>query len=135
MYCLNMLRIALELAQSRPVYEDIASKFFEHFLWIGNAINEQTCAVSGAHTGLWSEEDKFYYDVLHTTQGGKIPLKVESFVGLIPLFAVELLEKVYYIVAHLYYFNALKFCQVNLIYNIRFYFFGFHVQGLQGCFM
>ncbi len=82
MYCLNMLAIALELARTRPAYEDMATKFFEHFIFIANAIN----------TALWDEEDGFYFDVLHYADGRHIPLEIHSFVGLIPLFAIETLE-------------------------------------------
>jgi hypothetical protein len=87
MYCLNLLRIALELARSDKVYEDIATKFFEHFLSIAAAINSEEESM-----GLWDEEDQFYYDQLRTPGGREIPLKVRSMVGLIPLFAVETLE-------------------------------------------
>ena len=87
MYCLNMLAMALELACTRPAYEDMATKFFEHFIYIANAIN-QKCGFEG----LWNEEDGFYYDVIHTPDGRRIPLKIRSFVGLIPLYAVETLE-------------------------------------------
>lgn len=86
MYCLNMLKIAIELAQYNPVYEDIASKFFEHFLYIASAMNG-----SGEH-GLWDPEDQFYYDRLRFPDGRMIPLKVRSLVGLIPLFAVDTLD-------------------------------------------
>jgi hypothetical protein len=86
MYCLNMLKIAIELAQYNPVYEDIASKFFEHFLFIASAMNG-----SGAH-GLWDPEDQFYYDRLRFPDGNTVPLRVRSLVGLIPLFAVDTLE-------------------------------------------
>jgi len=89
MYSLNLMRIALELALHNPVYEDIASKFFEHFLHIADAMNN----MGEAGIGLWDEEDEFYYDVLNTTDGDLIPLKVRSLVGLIPLCAVEVLEK------------------------------------------
>jgi hypothetical protein len=86
MYSLNMLRIALELAMVRPVYEDIASKFFEHFLHIAHAM-------SGRHgTGLWDEEDGFYYDRIVVDGHNPIPVKVRSMVGLIPVFAVDTLE-------------------------------------------
>jgi len=85
-YCLNLLAIALELAKSNPSYEDIASKFFEHFLYIAAAMN----GMGG--TGLWDEEDGFYHDVLHLPEGRPFPLKLRSTVGLIPLFAVETLE-------------------------------------------
>jgi hypothetical protein len=87
MYCLNMLAIALELARTRPAYEDMATKFFEHFVYIANAINRK-CGLEG----LWNQEDGFYYDVLHTPDDRRIPMKIRSFVGLIPLFAVTVLE-------------------------------------------
>jgi hypothetical protein len=86
MYALNMLRIALELAQVRSVYEDIASKFFEHFLYIASAMNH----LGG--TGLWDEEDGFFYDRLRMPNGNSMPLRVRSMVGLIPLFAVETID-------------------------------------------
>jgi hypothetical protein len=88
MYCLNMLRIALELAKTNPVYEDIATKFFEHFLYIADAMNH----IGDMEDKLWNEEEGFYYDVLHLPDDRQIELKVRSMVGLIPLFAVELLE-------------------------------------------
>jgi len=88
MYALNLMRIALELALHNPVYEDIATKFFEHFLQIAEAMNN----VGEAGIGLWDEEDQFFYDVLHLPDGAMVPLKVRSMVGLIPLFAVETLE-------------------------------------------
>jgi len=87
MYCLNLLRIALELARHNRVYEDIATKFFEHFLGIAAAINSQE-----EGRGLWDEADSFYYDELRQPDGRELPLKVRSMVGLIPLFAVETLE-------------------------------------------
>ena len=87
MYCLNMLAIALELAKQDPAYEDVASKFFEHFVYIAHAMHN----IGGEGINLWDEEDGFYYDVLHT-DGRHCPLKVRSMVGLIPLFAVETLE-------------------------------------------
>jgi hypothetical protein len=85
-YCLTMLAIALELAQEDPVYEDVASKFFEHFIAIADAIN----TVGG--TGLWNEDDGFYYDQLRVGDT-TTPMKVRSMVGLIPLLAVEILEQ------------------------------------------
>jgi hypothetical protein len=88
MYCLNLMRIALELALHNRVYEDIATKFFEHFLYIAQAMTN----IGGDGVGLWNEEDEFYYDVLNLTDGQSVPLKVRSMVGLIPLFAVETLE-------------------------------------------
>ena len=87
MYCLNMLAIPLELSQSNPAYEDIASKFFEHFVYIARAMND----LGGEGLTLWDEADGFYYDVLHTDREVR-QLKVRSMVGLIPLFAVETLE-------------------------------------------
>src|SRR5712664_3476548 len=83
MYCLNMLSIALELACEDDSYEDVASKFWEHFVTIANAMNTM---------GLWDEELGFYCDVLHLPDGNELPLKVRSMVGLIPLFAVESFE-------------------------------------------
>jgi hypothetical protein len=80
MYCLNMLAIALELARDEDEYEDVASKFWEHFVHIARAMNTK---------GLWDEEDGFYYDVLHRAGGEQMRLKIRSMVGLIPLFAVE----------------------------------------------
>ena len=85
-YCLTMLSIALELAETNPVYEDMASKFFEHFIGITDAMN----TLGG--TGLWDEEDGFYYDQLKTPGGRQIALKTRSLVGLLPLIAVEVLE-------------------------------------------
>jgi hypothetical protein len=87
MYCLNLMRIALELAKQDHVYEEIATKFFEHFLQIAEAMSN-----IGDGIGLWDEADSFYYDVLNLPSGQAIPLKVRSMVGLIPLFAVETLE-------------------------------------------
>ena len=86
MYCLNMLAIALELAREDPAYEDVASKFFEHFVFIAHAVDQCPTGIN-----LWDEGDGFYYDVLHA-DGAASPLKVRSMVGLIPLFAVETLE-------------------------------------------
>ncbi|MBW4540161.1 MAG: glucosidase [Myxacorys chilensis ATA2-1-KO14] len=88
MYCLNMLMIALELAKEDVVYEDIASKFFEHFLYIADAIE----GVGEADLSLWDETDGFYYDALHLPGGHHFLMKVRSIVGLAPLFAVTALE-------------------------------------------
>ena len=88
MYCLNMLAIALELAAEDETYEDVASKFWEHFLFISNAMNN----LGSDGISLWNEEDGFYYDVLHMHGAGSSPLKVRSMVGLIPLFAVATIE-------------------------------------------
>jgi hypothetical protein len=88
MYCLNMLAIALELAREDPAYEDVASKFLEHFVYIAQAMNEH----GEDGTSLWDEEDGFYYDALHFPDGSQRFLKVRSMVGLIPLFATTTLE-------------------------------------------
>ena len=88
MYCLNMLAIALELASEDAAYEDIASKFFEHFVYICEAMNN----LGGENIEIWNAQDGFYYDVLKLPDGNRFPLKVRSMVGLIPLFAVETLE-------------------------------------------
>jgi hypothetical protein len=88
MYSLNLLAIALELAIEDPSYEDVASKFWEHFLYIANAINH----LGDENLAMWHEEDGFYYDVLCLPQGGQIPLQIRSMVGLIPMFAVQTLE-------------------------------------------
>ena len=90
MFCLNMMTIALELALVNPVYEDIATKFFEHFLFIADAMNN----LGGQGIALWNEEDNFFYDVLHLPGRLNIPMKLRSFVGLIPLFAVETIDPV-----------------------------------------
>jgi hypothetical protein len=87
-YCLTMLAMALELAQHDRTYEDVASKFFEHFVAIADAMNH----LDGS--GLWDEQDGFYYDHLHIN-GEAIPLRVRSMVGLLPLIAVEVLEREY----------------------------------------
>ena len=87
-YCLILLKISLELAKEDPVYQDMASKFFEHFLRIARAM-------TGEYRGglsLWNEDDGFFYDVLHMPDGRIIPLKVRSLVGLMPLLAVETIE-------------------------------------------
>ncbi|MCY7347049.1 MAG: hypothetical protein LH614_12610 [Pyrinomonadaceae bacterium] len=89
MFCLNMLAIAVELAKKDAVYGDVASKFFEHFVYISDAMNN----LGSENTELWNERDGFYYDVLHLHNERNIPIKVRSMVGLIPLFAVETLEE------------------------------------------
>jgi len=80
MYCLDMLSIALELARAEPEYEDVASKFWEHFVHIARAMNTM---------GLWDDLDGFFYDVLCLPDGSRVPMKVRSLVGLIPIFAAE----------------------------------------------
>jgi hypothetical protein len=90
MFSLNMMTIAIELARQNAVYEDIATKFFEHFLSIAEAMNN----LGGEGIPLWDEEDEFFYDVLHLPRGDNIRLKVRSLVGLVPLLAVETMEPV-----------------------------------------
>jgi hypothetical protein len=88
MYSLNMMRISIELAYEDPAYEDMASKFFEHFLAIAGAMTD----MGGQGTGLWDEDDGFFYDVLALPDGRHIRLQLRSIVGLIPMFAVEVLD-------------------------------------------
>jgi Glycosyl hydrolase family 63 C-terminal domain len=88
MYTLNLLAIAMELATQDPAYEDVASKFWEHFIYIAYAINH----LGHDGRGLWDAKDGFFYDVLKFPDGGHFPVKIRSMVGLIPLFAVETLE-------------------------------------------
>ncbi len=85
MYCLNLLAIALELAKENESYQDVASKFLEHFLLIAHAMKN----VGEDGFALWDEADGFFYDVLHLPGGESVPMKVRSMVGLIPIFAVE----------------------------------------------
>jgi hypothetical protein len=88
MFCLNMLAIALELAEDNPAYEDMASKFLEHFVYIAHAMND----MGGAGIELWNEKDGFFYDTLQLPDGTVTPLRIRSLVGLVPLFAVHVLE-------------------------------------------
>src|SRR6202162_1074871 len=88
MYTLNLLAIAMELATEEPCYEDLASKFWEHFVYIAHAMGHR----GHDGMGLWNEEDGFFYDVLKLPDGSQFPMKIRSMVGLIPLFAVETLE-------------------------------------------
>ena len=88
MYTLNLLAIATELARYDASYEDVASKFWEHFLYIAHAMSNR----GNDGLALWNDEDGFFYDVLHLPDGERRPLKIRSMVGLIPLFAVETLE-------------------------------------------
>jgi hypothetical protein len=83
MYALNLLELALQLAAHDRTYEDLATKFFEHFTYIAVAMND---------LGLWDEEDGFFYDVFHGQDGERVPVRVRSMVGLIPLFAVTVVE-------------------------------------------
>ncbi len=86
MFTLNMLRMSLELAKDNPTYQSLATKFFEHFLYIAGAMSNQGL-------DLWDEEDEFFYDVLHTPDSSRTIMKIRSMVGLIPLFAVEVLDE------------------------------------------
>ncbi|WP_158856967.1 MGH1-like glycoside hydrolase domain-containing protein [Lunatibacter salilacus] len=85
MFCLNMLRISLDLCEFNKVYQYTATKFMEHFLYIAGAMNN----ISGGNISLWNEEDQFFYDVLHLSGKNPKVMKVKSIVGIIPLFAVE----------------------------------------------
>jgi hypothetical protein len=88
MFCLNLMRVALELAKENPAYTGLATKFFEHYVYIGAAMKR----MSGRRYELWSERDGFFYDVWCGADGAYHKLRVRSLVGLIPLFAVERLE-------------------------------------------
>jgi len=88
MYTLNLLAMAMELARVEPSYEDVASKFWEHFIYIAHAMNHRG---RDGH-GLWDESDGFFYDVLKFSDGTHYPVRIRSMVGLIPLFAVETLD-------------------------------------------
>jgi len=88
MYSLDMLAIALELAAEDPTFEDVASKFWEHFIYIARAMN----SLGTQQYSLWNEEDGFFYDVLHLPDDKRLPMRVRSMVGLIPLFAVQTLD-------------------------------------------
>ena len=88
MYCLNLMRISIELARHNPAYQDLASKFFQHFLYIAGAMAN----IDGKGIDLWNSDDEFFYDVLHPDEKNDIQIKIRSMVGLIPLFAVEVLE-------------------------------------------
>lgn len=88
MYCLNMMTMALELARENPAYEDVASKFLEHFVYISFAMKN----ISGEGISLWDRQDEFYFDVLRLPDGHTVPMRVRSLVGLTPLFAVETID-------------------------------------------
>ncbi|MBV9292822.1 MAG: hypothetical protein JO222_10275, partial [Frankiales bacterium] len=107
-YCLDLLEIALTLARHDPTYTDVATKFFEQFAYISQAIVDQ---------GIWDETDGFFYDLLHTADGGRVPVRVRSMVGLLPLFAVlplddALLAEVPDFAARMHWFlhNKPEFC-------------------------
>ena len=89
MYCLNLLGISLELAQEDPVYEDLATKFFEHFVYIGAAVNR----TEGGAVGLWDEQEGFYYDVLRLPDGRSFRINAQTIAGLIPLFAIAVCDR------------------------------------------
>ena len=91
MYALNLLAMAMELAMHDPAYEDVASKFWEHFLNIAHAMGGGSLDGGRGHN-LWDEEDGFFYDVLHLPDDSRRPMKIRSLVGLIPLLAVQTLE-------------------------------------------
>src|SRR5690348_14230252 len=91
MYCLNMLAIALELARRDDAYEDVATKFLEHFFYIAHAANART-GPTGDPEDLWDEQDEFYYDLVRVPDGTTQFMRVRSAVGLIPLLAVETLD-------------------------------------------
>lgn len=88
-FCLNLLQIALELARVNPVYEDVASKFFEHFILIADALNHIGDEIQ---TQLWDDQDGFYYDTLRDVEGNEMQVRLRSLVGVVPLFAVMTLE-------------------------------------------
>ncbi|HYL19235.1 MAG TPA: glucosidase, partial [Burkholderiales bacterium] len=88
LFCLNMMRIALELARENPSYEGLATKFFQHYVYVGAAMKR----MGGREHNLWDEEDGFFYDLLRYPDGTLDKLRVRSLVGLIPLYAVERLE-------------------------------------------
>ena len=87
LFCQNMLEIAIELAMTDPDYADMALKFMQHFLWIGSAMGRL-----GGNTGMWDEEDGFFYDVLRLPDGRAQRLKVRSMVGLLPLCAATVFQ-------------------------------------------
>src|SRR4030095_481742 len=89
MYCLNMLAIALEFAQSNPVYEDVATKFFEHFVYIGAALNR----MGDREGGLWHDDEGYYFDALKLPDGRCWPIRACTIAGAIPIFAIALGER------------------------------------------
>jgi hypothetical protein len=89
MYCLNMLTISIELGQSNPAYQDLATKFFEHFVYIGAAVNR----VGDALGGLWHEAEGFYFDTLKLPDGRRFPIAAHTIAGLIPIFAITTVDR------------------------------------------
>src|SRR5687767_13740355 len=92
MVTLNMLRMSLELAKENPPYHRLATEFFEHFLYIAGAMAN----VGDEGIDLWDDEDQFFYDLLHTPDDSRIPMKVRSMLRLTPLFTVEVLDQEIY---------------------------------------
>ncbi len=92
MYCLNMLAIAIELAREDLAYEDVATKFLEHFFYISRAMNDRSAAHHEDAIDLWDNDDQFYYDAIHKSDGESLFVRVRSMVGLIPLLAIETVE-------------------------------------------
>jgi hypothetical protein len=92
MFCLNLMRIALELAKENRVYEALATKFFQHYAYIGAAMKQKQTGAGGI-LEMWSERDRFFYDVLARADGTHQKFRVRSLVGLIPLYAIERLEE------------------------------------------
>ncbi|TXF79371.1 MGH1-like glycoside hydrolase domain-containing protein [Chryseobacterium sp.] len=88
MFALNMMRIAIELAQYNPIYEEMATKFFEHFLYIADALDK----MGDSNFSLWDDQDEFFYDAISTSKGTNMFLRLRTVVGLIPMFAVEVIE-------------------------------------------
>src|SRR4029078_4214177 len=88
MFCLNLMRIALELAREHKVYESLATKFFQHYIYVGAAMKHR----GGRDYSLWDEKDGFFYDVLRYPDGSFHKFRVRSLVGIIPLYAIERLE-------------------------------------------
>jgi hypothetical protein len=88
MYCLNLLAIALELAKDNPVYEDVATKFFEHFVYIGEALNR----LGGGADGLWDEDEGWYFDALHGPDGSRRAVRAITIAGLVPVLAVAVAD-------------------------------------------
>jgi hypothetical protein len=89
MFCLNLMRIALELAKENPAYEALATKFFQHYIYVGAAMKR----MGGRQYSLWDEQDGFFYDVLRFPDGNFEKFRVRSLVGLVPLYAVERVEE------------------------------------------
>ncbi len=88
MYCLNLMRIALELAKENNVYESLATKFFQHYIYVGAAMKK----MGGRSYSLWDEKDGFFYDVLRYPDGSFHKFRVRSLVGVIPIYAIERIE-------------------------------------------